>query len=213
MSNQDMSLWTFVNSRNSSQKAHVVGLNSAILLTSLFIKEELKYWIVKKKDWPSSKYVVDCTELFPDADSFSEGIPLVDVGTLNKSISIIDTGSSIKIKKEKIDNRKSKRVAGRLAVTIFLEQHVYKSFSKNLSIGGLLLEAPVPQLFSRRICRVEVSSPDKSITVEFLADVKDISEKGTRLIFTGDQARSSLKQMALWVDQFTHIADIYSGKR
>jgi hypothetical protein len=75
------------------------------------------------------------------------------------------------------DRRKHRRHAVKTKIVVMLNGQVYRAFSKDISVGGLLLMNQIPWKFENTNCTVFVSNPRGGQALEFtgkvLSDPKD----------------------------------------
>jgi len=100
------------------------------------------------------------------------------------------------------DLRKFPRISGRLKVILISGNRSFRSFSKNMSKGGLLLENKIPDTFHGQDCRVILSSPNQKENLEFKARViKGEGGLATRMEFTMSHA-TFIKKLEGWMETF-----------
>jgi hypothetical protein len=96
--------------------------------------------------------------------------------------------------------RKHKRVNGKLRVLVFVDKKVFRTHTKNLSIGGLYLEKALPEELVGQRCRVVIGSTTNQLNIEFTAELRELRKDGTRIVFAGNQATDSLGHLQTWID-------------
>lgn len=101
--------------------------------------------------------------------------------------------------KAKKDNRRHTRVNGRLRIMLISGNRSFRTYSKNLSKGGLLLENKIPKEFLGEACRVIIGSPDLKENLEFQARVLVKGEQASSLEFT-ESKDMFMKKFETWMD-------------
>lgn len=177
---QDATIWCFLNSKDESQQVTVMGLKSARIFTSLLPKPQHPQWTVRQYGAQNTKAVADSPILFGDPseqvrDNLAEF--MVETISLVKDQNAVKTGA---------ERRQHKRYVARLKVIILSGERIFDACTTNVSLGGLLLENPVPVEFINRECQVILTSPDNMSNVQFEAKILESSVRGSRLMF-GDQ--------------------------
>lgn len=83
----------------------------------------------------------------------------------------------------KANKRKHERHAMRLRVVVIAGSRSFRTFSKNISKGGLLLENEIPSEILGQKCRVIISSNDMRENIEFEAKLAGDSKNPRALAF------------------------------
>jgi hypothetical protein len=81
------------------------------------------------------------------------------------------------------DKRRYERVEVRLRVVVIAGTRSFRSFSRNISKGGLLLENEIPKDVMNQQCRVIISSSDLKENIEFEAKLSGDSKNPKALSF------------------------------
>jgi hypothetical protein len=103
------------------------------------------------------------------------------------------------------EHRRHERHELRLRVVVLSGTRSFRSFSKNISRGGLLLEHVVPTELVGEKCRVIVSSPDLKENIEFLARLAGDSENPRALCFEKGN-EEFIKRLEAWISTHTRAA-------
>ena len=210
---RDTSVWTLGNVKNPQlEKLHVIGLESAKWIVRNIPEADYKYWYVQKRGWEKAKKLAKCEE-FCDALSEIASPPFTlpsdqerTVATAShKSMSMPHTPAqtpTIEGSKRGYVDRKHKRVNARFRVLIFFGDKVFRAHSKDISLGGLLLESSIPQTFVGKNCKVRIGSQNQKMNIEFNAELREIKENGTRLVFEPKQGDNGAEILNHWLSVF-----------
>lgn len=175
-------LWTFYNSKNPAQEIQIMGLASARVFARLLRLEELTVWKVKEQN---NKSVKECVELFGANPPTSAPIPAsAQVPTVATAL----TALSVVPKAEPKETRRHHRQNAKLSVAICKGKNVFRTYTKNISPGGLAVEGKVPQEFCVDVCKIIIDSGDNLLRIEAAARILQSNDKVTRLSFEGDLA-------------------------
>ena len=104
--------------------------------------------------------------------------------------------------KEKIrDRRQFERKDLKLRVTFVNEARVFRTYTKNVSLGGFMLESDVPPVFSESPCQVLLFNEKLALGLEFKVSLV-FSNKSNRVKILRDEAgRSALDALGGWIKQ------------
>lgn len=106
------------------------------------------------------------------------------------------------------ERRKYPRTQIRLRVLIQVDSIVFRTFTRDVSLGGLALEDPVPSFFQSQNCTVLLSHPPSTETFRFTARVLGQREQACFLNFY----RSPAESVARLQDWLTRsVADQKAG--
>lgn len=186
-------LWRFFDCRDETRSLVVKGLNSAKIFYSLLPTNETNMWMVEHESLSGMQAVSECTQLTGKA---IEEIPTISLK--KEEDPIRSSGGSGR------ERRKHKRVNARLKVIIVSGDDMFSCCSTNVSIGGLLLENPVPAQFQNRECKVLISSSDNVLQVQFKVKILEASVRGSRLMFDGDIDPVNKEKLQTWIDANDH---------
>lgn len=108
------------------------------------------------------------------------------------------THESLNAADAKRPERAHARVAGRLRILLIAGDRSFRSFSKNMSKGGVLLEHKIPAQFSTEACRVVIGSPDLKENLEFQGRVVNKGDQSA-LEFVGSK-EIFMKKFESWME-------------
>jgi len=187
------SVWRFIDSRDESRIVLVHGLDSARVFCSLINPAEAVMWIVEHESLSGLQTLADCSALTGIAAP-----EIVSIGLMREEDPIRKSGGSGR------ERRKHLRVNARLKVIIMAGDDMFSCCSTNVSIGGLLLENPVPTHFLNRDVKVLISSSNNLLQLQFKVKILEASVRGSRLMFDGDIDLLNQSKLQEWIDAHSH---------
>lgn len=189
MSSED--LWRFFDSRDESRMVTVKGIESAKVLSKLIPAAELMMWMVEHPSLLGMQSVADCALI----GNATQEITVISLK--KEDLPLRSTGSGR-------ERRQHKRVNARLKVIILAGDDMFSCCSTNVSIGGLLLENPIPSQFHNRDCKVLISSSDNSLQAQFKIKILEASVRGSRLMFDSEMDPENKEKLQMWIDANDH---------
>jgi len=97
------------------------------------------------------------------------------------------------------DRRKHERLALRLKVVILTEdKKTFRSFTKDVSLGGLLLENPLPWPVPEQACEVFIAAPGEVEAIQFRAKILSDLKNPLRIEFQ-DCDKVFLEKLNQWI--------------
>lgn len=191
--NMSESLWRFLDSRDETRIILVQGLESARVFTSLIPSAEAVMWIVEHESLTGVQTLAECSALTGVAAT-----EIVTIGLKKEEDPIRTNGGSGR------ERRKHLRVNARLKVIIMAGDDMFSCCSTNVSIGGLLLENPIPTHFLNRDVKVLISSSNNLLQLQFKVKILEASVRGSRLMFDGDMDLLNQSKLQEWIDAHSH---------
>lgn len=99
------------------------------------------------------------------------------------------------------DRRKYERHNVRLSVIIQSDNLMFRSFTKNISLGGIALETPVPSIFMGSECAMIVTEPVSGEKAHFTGRLLNHRDTARYLSFFRASPESIVKMQA-WIAQY-----------
>jgi hypothetical protein len=151
---------------------------------------EQKNWYAWRAGMPDWVCVVQLKQFSADVNSLAEPTiqaiqPTEVAQTIAQSMPIVSPDASPVAAQSPIENataaaterRKHRRHSVRTKIVVLFNGQAYRAFSKDISVGGLLLLNQIPWKFENATCSVFVSNPSGGQALEFtgkvLSDPKD----------------------------------------
>ncbi len=103
-----------------------------------------------------------------------------------------------------LTRRRFERYSMRLRVVLFCEDKTFRTFTSDLSEGGMLLVNKVPEAFLRSPCEILIGSPDLKENVQFIGNVIGDASNPFRFAFI-ESGDNSTKRMAQWFALFSSL--------
>jgi hypothetical protein len=103
------------------------------------------------------------------------------------------------VPKKGSERRKSTRYNVRTKVVIVFNGQAFRSYSKDISVGGLLLANSIPWELRNKKCSVFISNPDGSQALEFVGKVLSDSKNPFRVEFA-NPSEAFLKTLTQWLE-------------
>ena len=170
---------------------------STVKLLAELPRERWEQWYVWSPGMPAWVLVSNCPELWESLTRYFQ----VD----RRKLSVVPPAPPEKIwrsppsQPEKWeDRRRAKRYGLRLQVVIVAGKSTFKTFSRDISVGGILLEKKLP--WSEKACSVYISDPQTHEKIEFHSWIVGDVQNPFRIAFvaTNDQFEAKLKT---WLSQ------------
>lgn len=106
-------------------------------------------------------------------------------------------------RQERVERRKHPRFQIRLKVVVLSDTRTFRSFTRDASLGGLLLEHKLPAwVSSSPNCRILISSPAGDRTIGFVARVLPDTANMRRLAFLTSDAETE-SELAGWLESIS----------
>ena len=138
--------------------------------------QPLEQCYVVQKGWPEWKLAQDVQQVAQYLLAI-ENLELPEFPELPTEASFQAATQSIK------EKRKHERKELRLKTVFTLDKKVFRTFTVNLSEGGMMIDKEIPQEFSGKEVDIYVASPDGKLQVQFKA-VLIATQKRRHLQFT-----------------------------
>ena len=176
-----MADWVFIN-KTRQKKIVVRDVDSAMQLMQLMQlieRTEKDSWEIQIATAPEPPQVI----LPPNAPVLAAPVPLAAPVTEVK----------------KWDNRRAHdRFDLAYRILIIRGQHSYRSYTDNISLGGMLLKNPVPDKLLGEVCNIYIGHPNRRENIELTARVIGKGEASRRITFTEIDAESK-KLLDTWI--------------
>lgn len=98
------------------------------------------------------------------------------------------------------ERRKSPRLDARLKLVLVTGQDSFRTFTHNISTGGLAVGHGIPDKFLNIPCEAFISSPDAGERVKVVARAIASSSKTTRLVFD-EASREAIDKLNVWMKE------------
>ncbi len=187
------SLWRFLDSRDENRVVIVQGLESAKIFSSLIPASEAVMWLVENESLTGMHTLADCPLL-----TGVVATEIVTIGLIKEEDHIRTRGGSGR------ERRQHLRVNARLKVIIMAGDDMFSCCSTNVSMGGLLLENPIPNHFHNREVKVLISSSNNLLQLQFKVKILEASVRGSRLMFDGEMDLLNKSKLQEWIDAHSH---------
>lgn len=102
------------------------------------------------------------------------------------------------IPKNNSEKRKHPRVMIELKVVFIIEKKSFRTKTLDLSLGGLKIVDPLPDMYFNRPIQVFLSSPDLKISIKFEAELLPNTSSSTHIQFTAKN-EIGLKHLEAWL--------------
>lgn len=180
---------------HTETRQEIVGLTTQDVVNHLsrVAAEDLAFWFAWRDGWPAWGPVVSCPDLMGDKpiDKMTVPPPPPSLGTAKK-----------KEKQEKKPpappkgewtQRKFPRIDARLEVVVVYEKKMFRAWTKNVSLGGLLLEKEVPWEIQGKVCEVFISDLSGKEKIRFMAKILSGTKDPFRIAFSEDTEKFKAK--------------------
>lgn len=99
-------------------------------------------------------------------------------------------------------NRKHERFDLRLRVILRSQQITFRTFSKNISLGGIATEHPIPRDLINEDCTIYIANPDGQENIKF--NVKFATERqDTKYFYFTEISPNTQDKLQNWIDKFS----------
>ncbi len=99
------------------------------------------------------------------------------------------------------EKRKFPRFFVRLRVVLRSENLTFRTFTKNLSLGGASLEHPIPQGLLKEHCQIYLADPETAQNIRFKARIIQELQDAKGIAFE-DLAAADEKKIQMWIGRF-----------
>jgi hypothetical protein len=175
-----MADWVFIN-KSKQQKIVVRDVDSAMQLMQLIERTEKDSWEIQISTAPA-----------PEAPQVAPPAPPV-----------VATAAPVPAPPAAA-NWENRRVHDRYdlayRILIIRGQHSYRSYTDNISLGGMLLKNPVPDKLLGEVCNIYIGHPNRRENIELTARVIGKGEASRRIAFTEIDAESK-KLLEAWIHE------------
>ena len=199
----------------------VVNRDSAKHLADV-LRGHPENWLVRKNKEPKGKPLIECSELMDmevqDLRELSSAMEMSALAALNHndsqdSLSMLEESKAappskspaavsgiLPARAKKHVDRKYPRKEVRLRVIVISDGRSFRTFSKNISQGGIFLEHVIPKDLIGTSCRVIIGSNDLKENIEFSAKIVGDPKNPKALCFTNSK-ELFLEKLHSWLNQ------------
>lgn len=223
MTQRKLHLWCLIDART---KKMVEGLlfDEARAVVSSIDSEALEFWFAWRDDWADWRRVNEIeglTEMiFRQSDVAPPAAPSIDAGTTNYNVGpqglarlpdeveaaeiSINTKTKTKIMGETTNAeftvRTKRRFKKRYQISVEIDGQSFSSFSRDISVGGINLEDPVPD-WVQGFFKVRIGKPNSKKQIELRCSLirKEGEEDRHRIKILPLQNVEDEKQLEAWI--------------
>lgn len=220
-------IWHFYNNLNQKQLPNIHDADVAPLLNS-WKSDDLKFWFAWQPGWDGWRQVQEIPELVamlqpkaetppappvpqqstppptpppaaPAANALSEML-VNSIETPAATPTIPVSGQVTEVSGR--DKRVHKRYDLRLRVILTNGKSTFRTFTKNISLGGVFLEHPVPANILNTKCEIYIASLDSGTHIKFETVVVSNTPDGPKHFSFSQVDTLFLDQLAQWLATF-----------
>ena len=193
----DRILWILGHKSEPQRSIQIIGTASVMELIALMSLQAKSDWRVKRQDWIGFKDLVaaenDIFKTFRETKTSTSG-HLMASRLPPPTVEILRHDPS--------ENRRHhRRVPLRLPVVVVYGSRTFRTHTKDLSLGGALLELAVPAPLRNVPCRVVLENHDEQKHVEFAAVFTGTEDDTSRVRFQGRTDIVNVKWLGAWLDK------------
>jgi len=170
-----MHLWRLFNSHSSSELISADADQLKSFIAEVLPEAERKFWQLRQ----------DGEDHWQSAQSIS-GTPTPGQG--------LRTLASV----PREDRRQLPRASLKCRILVSSEGRRFESWTKNISLRGMLLEHKLPPEFQDQLCHALLSMPQGDLSLRVQARVGTSGNKGSRLVFSEADGRL-LARLGTWL--------------
>ncbi|MEZ4814475.1 MAG: PilZ domain-containing protein [Bdellovibrionota bacterium] len=180
-------VYHFIHVVDKNLKISILGIKSAHCFIQTLNQTELSLWNVSSdesgttllaKDWLAQNEAVIAVCAHAEAEAHE-----LNFGQYEEVAPIKILHEATRSEGGESEKRQHKRLRVRLNVKIINEKKKFEACTRDISLGGLMLENPIPQDFLFQKNKIVVSTTDNSFHFEFEAKILESSTRGTRIMF------------------------------
>lgn len=216
----DRIIWMFINKENPQNIINVVGTECARQMVSLMHADDWQNWYVRRQNWPKAKLLKNADELtmglkaretnsvkdvlieLPSSEEALQGHTFNFENTLLKST---PTPTPTPVKKvsgtDWEERRKYPRFDFKFRVVIISDGRIFRTYTKNISLGGVLINTSIPKDIKSMECKVILGRDDSKENIETEASFVGNSSSTCRLRFNEKNASTFQSKLQAWITQ------------
>lgn len=177
-----------------------IDLKTVIAKLAAVPEEELNLWVVWKSDWPQWKAVLDVTELQrTKAPPMPPPAPVVAPPVMPAPRHAV-----VEDKATGKNMRQHPRYKIRLRVIIKNEELTFRTFTTDISLGGVALENPLPQELFNKDCKIFIADSSSMDNIRFT--LKLTNRGDLRYFSFADLEESFVEKLRAWFKPMENIA-------